>query len=131
MLGRHSFGGLVVLWVAMPSLSIAGTPRPNSSARGAALPVGAVMVGVAQIDIAPEFRVRLAGYAGRMDEAGEVMARFAGKTPAIGGDDGDGPVVLIMVENCSATVGVNSSAARLMSPPKKGPSDEPTAEDSS
>ena len=103
MIRRHSFAWLAVLLVAIPSLSIAGAPRPNSSADGVALPEGAVLVGMAQIDITPDFPVRLAGYAGRMDEASEVVARLSGKALAIGGDDSDGPAVLIMLENCSAT----------------------------
>jgi len=103
MLRRHSFAWLVVLLVAVPSLSLAGAPRPKSNADGGTLPEGAVLVGMAEIDITPDFPVRLAGYAGRMDEAGEVVARLSGKALAIGGDDGDGPAVLIMLENCSAT----------------------------
>ena len=103
MFPRYSFAWLVVLLVAIPSLSIAGSPRPNSNADGSTLPEGAVLVGVAQIDITPEFPIRLAGYAGRMDEASKVISRLSGKALAIGGDDGDGPAVLIMLENCSAT----------------------------
>ena len=93
MLRRDSLAWLVVLLVAIPSLS----------ADGGALPEGAVLVGMAKIDITPDFPVRLAGYAGRMDEANEVTTRLSGKALAIGGDDGDGPAVLIMLENCSAT----------------------------
>ena len=89
MLRRHSFAWLVVLSVAIPFLSIAGTPQPNSNADGGALPEGAVLVGMAEIDITHDFPVCLAGYAGRMDEAGEVIARLSGKALAIGGDDSD------------------------------------------
>jgi len=103
MLRRHSFAWLVVLLVAIPSLSVAGAPQAKSSADGVALPEDAVLVGMAEIDITPDFPVRLAGYAGRMDEASEVVARLSGKALAISGDDGDGPAVLIMLENCSAT----------------------------
>jgi neutral ceramidase len=66
-------------------------------------PAGTVPVGLARIDITPDFPVRLAGYAGRMDEATEVVERLTGKALALGGDDGDGPAVLILLENCSAT----------------------------
>ncbi len=68
-----------------------------------AQPKGAVPVGMAQIDITPSFPVRLAGYAGRMDEATEVAERLWGKALAIGGDGGQGPAVLILLDNCSAT----------------------------
>jgi hypothetical protein len=97
MTRRHSPAWLVVLLVAIPSLSIARPPRPNSSADGGTLPENAVLVGMAEIDITPDFPVRLAGYAGRMDEASEVVGRLSGKALAIGGDDGDGPAVLIML----------------------------------
>ena len=103
MLRRHSFAWLVVALLAIPSLSIAGAPRLGSGTDGVALPKGAVLVGMAQIDITPDFPVRLAGYAGRMDEADEVIERLSGKALAIGGNDGDGPAVLIMLDNCSAT----------------------------
>jgi hypothetical protein len=49
-----------------------------------------------------------------MDEATEVIARLCGKALAIGGDDGDGPAVLIMLDNCSATAAlVRDVSARL------------------
>ena len=94
---------LAFLWLAISSTGIAETPRPNPGAKGTVWPEGAVPVGMAMIDVTPGFPVRLAGYAGRMDEATEVVARLWGKALAIGGDDGDGPAVLVMVDNCSAT----------------------------
>jgi hypothetical protein len=51
--------------------------------------------GMAEIDITPDFPVRLAGYAGRMDEANDVIARLSGKALAIAGDDGNGPAMLM------------------------------------
>lgn len=73
-------------------------------------------VGVARIDITPDFPVRLAGYAGRTEEANEVAERLWGKALAIGGDEkaGEGPAVLIMLESCSATTELATElAARL------------------
>lgn len=114
MLRRYSLAWQLVLLLAIPSLSIAGTPRPNSSAEGVALPEDAALVGMAEIDITPDFPVRLAGYAGRMDEAGEVLGRLSGKALAIGGNDGDGPAILIMLQNCSATAKLSHDvSARL------------------
>ncbi len=102
MLRRLSLAWLVVILVALPSMSVA------------ALPEGAVPVGMARIDITPDFPVRLAGYAGRMDEASKVAERLFGKALAIGGDEGDGPAVLIMLDNCSATAKLTQDvAARL------------------
>ena len=103
MLRRHSFAWSVAILLVASSVSIAGTRRPNLNADEAKLPEDAVLVGMAEIDITPDFPVRLAGYASRMDEASEVTARLSGKALAVGGDEGDGPAVLIMLENCSAT----------------------------
>ena len=59
-----------------------------------------VPVGVAKVDITPAYPVRLTGYGGRTKEADEVAQRLSAKALAIGSDDGDGPAVLVMVENC-------------------------------
>ncbi len=59
-----------------------------------------VPVGVAKVDITPNYPVRLTGYGGRTEEADEVAQRLSAKALAIGSDDGDGPAVLVMVENC-------------------------------
>ncbi|MBM4089066.1 MAG: hypothetical protein FJ276_06490 [Planctomycetes bacterium] len=80
-------------------------------AGGAELPDGAVLAGVARIDITPDYPVRLAGYAGRMEEATEVVQRLWGKALAIGDDSGEGPAVLILAENCSATAELTSELA--------------------
>ncbi len=81
------------------------------SADAAAPPEGAMPVGLARIDITPDFPVRLAGYAGRMAEATEVAARLWAKALAIGGNEGDGPAVLILLENCSATAELTDEVA--------------------
>ncbi len=84
------------------------------SADTAAPPEDAASVGLARIDITPEFPVRLAGYAGRMAEATEVAARLWAKALVIGENEGDGPAVLILIENCSATAELTAEvAARL------------------
>ncbi|NLX95325.1 MAG: hypothetical protein GXY83_04040 [Rhodopirellula sp.] len=91
-----------------------GITMSSSVAAEAALPEGAVPVGMARIDITPDFPVRLAGYAGRMDEATETVERLWGKALAIGGDGGEGPAVWIVLDNCSATADLTAElAARL------------------
>ena len=57
-------------------------------------------VGVARIDITPDYPIRLTGYATRKTESEGVAGRLWAKALAIGGDEGEGPAVLMMVENC-------------------------------
>ncbi len=96
---------LLILAIILPA---------TRSAEATAPPEGTVPVGLARIDITPDFPVRLAGYAGRMAEATEVAAPLWAKALAIGGDDGDGPAVLIVLENCSATAELTAEVtARL------------------
>jgi len=59
-----------------------------------------VPVGTAKIDITPDSPVRLVGYAGRKGEFEGVAQRIWAKALAIGSDEGDGPAVLVTVDNC-------------------------------
>ena len=59
-----------------------------------------VPIGVARVDITPDYPIRLTGYASRKTESEGVAQRLWVKALAIGGDAGDGPAVLMMVENC-------------------------------
>jgi hypothetical protein len=59
-----------------------------------------IPLGVARIDITPDHPARLAGYSVRQTESEGVAERIWAKALAIGGDEGDGPAVLMMVENC-------------------------------
>ncbi len=56
-------------------------------------------VGVAKIDITPDFPVRLNGYYGRNAEATNAAQHIFAKALAIGGDQ-DGPAILITIDNC-------------------------------
>lgn len=58
-----------------------------------------IEVGVAQIDITPDYPIRLNGYGSRRTESEGVIQRIWAKALVIGSDD-DGPMVLITVENC-------------------------------
>ena len=58
-----------------------------------------IEVGVAQIDITPDYLIRLNGYGSRRTESEGIIQRIWAKALAIGSDD-DGPVVMITVENC-------------------------------
>ncbi len=70
-----------------------------------------VLVGLARIDITPDYPVRLAGYASRMDEVSNVVDRLWGKAIAIGSNEGDGPAVLVVLDSCSATAGLATAVA--------------------
>ena len=97
----------IIGWGFLLAVILAGPGRAD----GAELPDGAVLVGAARIDITPDYPVRLAGYAGRMEEATEVVQRLWGKALAIGDDGGEGPALLILAENCSATSELASELA--------------------
>jgi hypothetical protein len=54
---------------------------------------------VAEVDLTPEYAVRLNGYGGRRVESEGVAQRLRAKALAIG-SDADGPFVLLTVDNC-------------------------------
>ena len=58
-----------------------------------------IEVGVAQIDITPDYPIRLNGYGSRRTESEGIVQRIWAKALAIG-SDADGPVVMVTVENC-------------------------------
>lgn len=56
-------------------------------------------VGVAQIDITPDYPIRLNGYGSRRTVSEGIIQRIWAKALVIGGDD-DEPVLMLTVENC-------------------------------
>jgi hypothetical protein len=72
----------------------------------------AIALGVARIDITPNYPVRLAGYSSRQTESEGVAERIWAKALAIGGDAGDGPAVLMMVENCGVPAALTAEVAQ-------------------
>ena len=58
-----------------------------------------IPVGVAAIDITPDYPIRLSGYGSRRTESDGIIQRIWAKALAIGSDS-DNPVVLVTVENC-------------------------------
>ena len=56
-------------------------------------------VGVAKIDITPDFPVRLNGYYGRNAEATNAVQHIFAKALAIGSDK-EGPAIIITIDNC-------------------------------
>src|SRR5437870_11500175 len=70
-------------------------------------------VGVARIDITPDYPIRLTGYAVRKTESEGVEQRLWAKALAIGSDE-DAQAILLTVDNCgvSALI-IDEVAARL------------------
>jgi putative membrane-bound dehydrogenase-like protein len=77
-----------------------------------------VPVGVAKVDITPDYKVRLSGYAARTGEHEGVDQPIYARAVAIGGDadegGGDGPAVIVAVENCGVPASmVAASLAKI------------------
>jgi hypothetical protein len=73
-----------------------------------------IPIGTAKVDITPDSPIRLTGYASRKTESEGVAQRLWAKAIAIGADEGEGPAVLMMVENCGICTPIrNEVAARL------------------
>ena len=72
----------------------------SAAASAAALPSESPLrpVGVAAVDVTPDYPVRLGGYGGRRDYHEGVEQRLFAKALAIGSDD-EGPAVLVTVDN--------------------------------
>ncbi len=80
-----------------------------SAAPHAAEPV-VFQIGVAKIDITPEYPIRLTGYAVRKTESEGVEQRLWVKALAIGGDT-EPPAILITVDNCGVCANVTEEVA--------------------
>ncbi len=58
-------------------------------------------IGLAKVDITPDTPVRMYGYAGRTTESEGIAGRLKATALALGGDEGEGPAVLLSVD-CGA-----------------------------
>ena len=77
-----------------------------------------VPVGVAVVDITPDYPIRLVGYGSRQTESEGIASRLKARALAIGDDNGGdgsgGPAVLLAVDNCAVGSNVTEQvAARL------------------
>lgn len=70
-------------------------------------------VGVARIDITPDYPVRLAGYAVRKSESEGVAQHLFAKALAIGNDQ-EKPAILITVDNCGVPGNVRDEVVRRL-----------------
>jgi hypothetical protein len=92
--------GVAVTWDAVA--------KPGRAAEGM------VPVGAAKVDVTPDYPVRLPGYASRTTESEGVLQRLWAKALVIGNDDGDGPAVMLTIDNCGVPDNVTKEvAARL------------------
>jgi hypothetical protein len=61
-----------------------------------------VPVGVAVVDVTPDYPIRMVGYESRKTESDGIASRLKARAMAIGGDDTkEGPAVLVAVDNCA------------------------------
>ncbi|HWQ90328.1 MAG TPA: neutral/alkaline non-lysosomal ceramidase N-terminal domain-containing protein, partial [Clostridia bacterium] len=71
-------------------------------------------IGIARIDITPDYPVRLSGYAARKTESQEVAQRIWAKALAIGSDR-QKPAILITVDNCGVPASIREELVRRLS----------------
>ena len=75
-------------------------------------------VGVARVDITPDYPIRLTGYASRKQESEGVTQHLWAKALAIGSDQ-DGPAILITVDNCGVPRNVRDEVAHRLQQKKR------------
>jgi len=72
-----------------------------------------VLVGIARVDITPDFPVRLSGYGSRRTESEGAEQRIFIKALVIG-SDADGPALLLAVDNCGVPDSMRDELARRL-----------------
>ncbi|MGA2501236.1 MAG: neutral/alkaline non-lysosomal ceramidase N-terminal domain-containing protein, partial [Tepidisphaeraceae bacterium] len=84
------------------------------SMRGRAADTPTAPIGVAKVDITPETPVRMYGYGSRKTESEGVAGRLSASALVIGGDTGQGPVVLLAVDNGSVPPNIRAEVLRRL-----------------
>ena len=98
---RLLLGFLVAMSVGASSLEVsAREPSPMA-------------IGVARIDITPDYPIRLTGYAARSGMSTGAVQRLWAKALALGSDR-QGPRLLITVDNCGVSARVIDEVARRL-----------------
>ena len=95
---------LITLVVTGAAVALMGEVNGAPQVEQKAPPADPVPVGVAKVDITPEYPVQMYGYAARKTESEGVAGRLMAKALVIGGDDGEGPAVLLTVDNGAVPV---------------------------
>ena len=72
-------------------------------------------VGVGRRDITPDYPVRLSGYGSRREPHKGVAQRIHAKALAFGEDSGDGPALLLTVDNCGIPAWIRTEIHRRIS----------------
>jgi hypothetical protein len=75
-------------------------------------------VGVAKVDITPDYPIRLTGYAARKTESAGVAQRIWARALAIGSDR-EGPAILLTVDNCGVPANVREEVVRRLKKAKR------------
>jgi hypothetical protein len=110
--------GALVVMLAGAGVGAAGPVEAQAAGSATAM----VPVGVAVVDITPDYPIRLTGYGSRQTESEGVATRLKARALAIGADPGgargeggdDGPAVLLAVDNCAVGAAITEQvAARL------------------
>jgi putative membrane-bound dehydrogenase-like protein len=71
------------------------------------------LVGVAKVDITPDYPVRLSGYGSRREVHEGVAQKIFAKALAIG-TDAEGPAVLVTVDNCGVSAATRAEVVRRL-----------------
>jgi putative membrane-bound dehydrogenase-like protein len=100
---RNSF--LVFLCFLLPGPSVLGAKN------------SLIEIGVAKIDITPDYPIRLCGYAVRRKESEGIAQHLWAKALAIGSDK-EGPAILITIDNTGVPASIRNEVAQRLS--KKG-----------
>src|SRR5437899_5731447 len=70
-------------------------------------------IGVARIDITPDYPIRLSGYGNRRKESEGIARHIFAKALAIGGDK-ERPALLITVDNCGVPASLRDEVVRRL-----------------
>lgn len=68
-----------------------------------------VSVGVSEVDVTPDYPVRLSGYGARTEETAKIESPLYARALAIGAER---PVLLLVLDNCGVTASMTESVAR-------------------
>jgi len=104
-ISRPAFCFAIVVLAVLGAAALSA-PDPHTEEKHM-LPVGA-----AKVDITPEWPVRMYGYAFRKTESEGVAGRLKASALAIGADDGDGPAVLLTVDNGAVPTSLRDEVLR-------------------
>src|SRR5690349_8217158 len=75
-------------------------------------------IGVAKIDITPNYAIRLSGYGNRRKESEGVAQRIIAKGLALGSDK-EGPALLVTVDNCGVPISIRNEVVQRLNRKKR------------